>query len=436
MKRHRSNQVPTVQSLLTVAIALWLLGCGGPKPAPETKPPASPTVSSTPTTHTTPPSDKPLPEQAVAPAAPSAVAAKSAAAAVQKVLQALESGNLAEAYDFLPPDYQSDVDGLLHEFADRMDPEVWARLIETCRKSLEVLKSRKNEILALDLFRDREESEPYRKHWDSSVQLLGTLLDSDVAELPKLKQITVRSLLSGKASPAPTLQQFDDLGLALGTNLTRQFAGVTVAPVRTAGAEQVVAIRGPRDEQPVEFSYIQHEGRWLPKSLVEHWDDGIKADRAWLEKLPERIKIIKPRLMEALSQTDEILDQLLAADNREQFEQAAGPAILSLATAWPNLQLMARQAVSGNTELPHASISINRELTEAELTRFVAAVLKPLQESGSDYTVLANDGRTVCRVMRISDVVLLQASLATHFKIPAASVQLDRDASRISIDLQ
>lgn len=436
MKRHRSNQVTAVQSVLTVAIALWLLGCGGAKPVPETKPPAPPIASSTSTGSSIQPSEKPSTAQVVAPSTPPAVDANSAAGAVQKVLQTLEAGNLAEAYDFLPPTYQSDVDALLHEFADRIDPEVWSRLIETCRKSLEVLKTRKQEILALDLFRDREESEPYRKHWDSSLQLLRTLVDSDAAELSKLKQISVRSLLPGKASPAPTLQQFDALGLALGTNLARQFAGVTVTPVRTEGAVQVVAIRGPNDEQPVEFSYIQHEGRWLPKSLVEHWNEGIKADRAWLDKLPERIKIIKPRLMEALSQTDEILDQLLAADNREQFEQAAGPAILSLATAWPNLQLMARQAVSGETELPHASISINRELTEAELTRFVAAVLKPLQESGSDYTVLANDGRTVCRVMRISDVVLLQASLATHFKIPAASVQLDRDASKINIDLQ
>lgn len=345
----------------------------------------------------------------------------------------MEAGNLAEAYDFLPPVYQADVDSLLHEFAEKMDADVWSSLIETSRKSIEVLKTKKDMILALDLIRDRPEAGAYRKHWDAAIHLLETLAQSDAADLKTLKQIKAESLLPGKASPI--LQQLDAIGMTLGANLARQFAGMTVTPVRSEGAVQIVAIRGPGDEMPTEFEYVQHDGRWLPKTIVEHWNEGIASDREWLAKLPERIKVVKPRLLDALSQANQVLDQLQAATNREEFERAAGPAILSLAMTWPGIQSMARQAMSGQTEAPAVTISINRELTDAELTKLVTEVLTPLRESGSDYTLLANDGRTLCRLVKITDSDALRARLESHFNVPADDVQLDRQTSTIKVEL-
>lgn len=421
-------RVPLSRIGLATLVTVWLTGCGGAVPPKKATDPveSKPLVDS-----------KPKPKSASEPAETKPagipkIEADSAAAAVMQTLKALETGNLADAYDFLPPAYQSDVDGLVHQFAERMDPEIWSRLVATSRKTIEVLKTKKDFILALDLFRDRPEAEPYRKSWDSSIQMLGTFANSDLGELPKLKQLSVKSLLPGKSgSSLPP----DAITLALGANLSRQFVGVTVTPIRSEATEHVVAIRGPRDEKPTEITYVQHQGRWLPKSLVEQWPDGIKADREWLDKLPERLKGIKPQVLDALNQTDEILNQLQAATNREQFEQAAGPAILSLATAWPNLQLLSRQIMIGQNELPRVTISINRELTDSELTKLVSAVLKPLRESGSDYTLLANDGRTVCRLMRVGDVESLQKSLTAHFNIPADDVTVDRESSTIKVEL-
>jgi hypothetical protein len=314
-----------------------------------------------------------------------------------------------------------------------MDAEVWTRLTATIRKCIDVLRARKDSVLALDLFRNRPEADLYRKHWDSTLTVLGTFAASDATNLAKLKQMSVRSLLEGKGTPG--LQDLDAIGRSLGASLATQFAGVTVTPVRTIGEEQVLAFKGPNDEKPIEVTYVKVDGRWLPKSLVEHWDEGIAADRAWLEKLPDRIKAVKPRLLDALSETDEVLDRLQAAENREQFEQAAGPAILMLAMAWPNLQALARQATSGTAELPQVTIVINRELTDADLGRLTATVLTPLRESGSDYTLLANNGQTICRVVRVNDLIALQASLATHFRIPAAKVEFRRDMSTLNVTL-
>lgn len=408
--------------LLTVCLACGL-GCGSTKPTPAThitdaEKGAEPPENST----ALPGTIKAIPT----------IDENSAAAAVLKTLKRLEAGNLAEAYDFLPPSYQADLDGLLHDFATAMDPELWSRMSGTARKAIKLLQTRKDLVLDLDLFRHRPEAEPYRQHWDSTLTLLAAFVEEGASDLTTLKKRTVRSLLPGESAAGLPLEM---IGKALGANLAQQFAGVTVTPVRTDGAEQVVAIRGPHDAKPTEFVYVQHDGQWLPKSLVEGWNDGIQEDQTWIARLPERLKAVKPRLLDALSDADEILDQLQTADNKQQFEQAAGPAILTLATAWPNLMSLYRQAVAGQQELPHISISINRELTERELSQLVAAVMKPLREAGSDYTLLANDGKTYCRLVRINDLARLRQDLATHFSIPLDDVQVDREEAALKIDL-
>lgn len=423
-----------VKSLAALGLVAFLSGCGSTAPAPAPAPQAQQGTTE-PSSSSEPTSVKPAPakEAPVKPEATVTIDDDSAAATVIKTLRALQAGNLGEAYDFLPPPYQGDIDELVHEFATQMDPEVWSRMLETSRKAVKFLALKKDSILALDLFRDRPDVEAWRKQWDSTTQLLATLANSDATNLSKLKQLQLRSLMPDDKSLA--LPQFKVIGLALGANLAHQFADVSVTPVRAEGDEQIVALRGPNDEQSTEISYVKHAGHWLPKALVEHWDAGIKSDREWLAKLPERIKVIKPQLLEALSQADEILDQLIAAENREQFEQAAGPAVLSLSTAWPKLQALTRQAMTGAAEPLEVTISINRELTDAELTKLVDAVLKPLGESGSDYTLLANDGRTICHLSKVGDVAPLKASLVAYFNIPADDVQVEPGSSVIKVEL-
>ena len=361
-----------------------------------------------------------------------AVDGDSAFASVKQTLAAIQRGDLAAAYDFLPPTYQSDVDGLVREFASQMDAEVWARLFGSLRKSIAVLRTKKTFILELDLFASRPEYEPLRKHWDESVSLLDQFATSGAADLESLKQARAKSLLPGDASNI--VRQLDAIGLGVGADLARQFADIKVEQVRAVGDEHVLSFQGPRDEQPIEIAYIKHDGRWLPKSLVAQWSAGIEADRAWLAKLPEQIKVAKPRVLESLTQADGLLDQLLAANNREEFQQAVGPAILSLALAWPRMQQLAQQSASGKVELPPVTILINRELSQSEQTKLIDAVVKPFQATGSDYTLLANDGRTLCRLTKVADVPLLRASLAKHFGLKPDGISFDQELLQLKVE--
>ena len=357
----------------------------------------------------------------------------SAFATVKQALAAIQRGDLASAYEFLPLGYQSDVDGLVHEFASKMDADVWSRLFGTLRKSVAVLRTKKAFILELDLFANRPEYEPMRKHWDEAVTLLDQFATSKLGDLETLKQASAKSLLPGDTSNV--VKHLDAIGLGVGADLARQFADIKVEQIKAAGDEHVLSFQGPRDEQPIEIVYVKHDGRWLPKSLVAQWSAGIEADRAWLAKLPEQIKLAKPRLLEALTQADGLLDQLLAANNRDEFQQTVGPAILSLALAWPRMQQLAQQSASGKVDPPPVTILINRELSEDEQTQLIDAVLKPLHAAGTDYTLLANDGKTTCRLTRLADVTSLRESLAKHFGLKPDEVAFDQEASQLKVDL-
>ena len=191
---------------LGLTALLW--GCGAKTPVPETKPvaPGVAPVSSA--------SGGARPETGALATSTQKVDSDSALAAVRKTLSAIERGDLAGAYDFLPPGYQSDVDGLVHEFATRMDAEVWTRLFGTLRKSVTVLRTKKAFILELDLFANRPEYEPMRKHWDEAVTLLDQFATSKLGDLETLKQSGAKSLLPGDASNV--VQHLDAIGLGVG----------------------------------------------------------------------------------------------------------------------------------------------------------------------------------------------------------------------------
>ncbi len=418
--------------LVLVGMMLALCGCGTTATKDEQKPNTnSVTNSGAAQTHT---ADSATPSVNHAVATQEAIDGDSAFATVKQTLAAIQRGDLAGAYEFLPPTYQSDVDGLVREFAANTDAEVWSRLFGTLRKSVAVLRTKKAFILELDLLANRPEYEPMRKHWDEAVSLLDQFATSTAGDLESLKQARAKSLLPGDASNI--VQHLDAIGLGVGADLARQFADIKVEQVRASGDEHVLSFQVPRDERPLEIIYIKHDGRWLPKSLVAQWSVGIEADRAWLAKLPEQIKVAKPRVLEALTQADGLLDQLLAANNREEFQQAVGPAILSLALAWPRMQQLAQQSASGKVELPPVTILVNRELSQSEQTKLIEAVVKPFQATGSDYTLLANDGRTLCRLTKVADVPLLRESLAKHFGLKVDEVAFDQEASQLTVNLE
>lgn len=427
------NELSRNTRWLGICIVLFAIGCGAnPLPSSNGK-----------TTVVEPVSDNPnptraaesvsIPDSEMEVTSADAINNDSALASVTRTLKAIEAGDLAAAYEFLPFSYQQDVDGLIHEFATTMDPTVWTTMFDILAKSAQVLGTKKEFLWSLDLFQDKSEWDPLKDHWDDCVAVLRQFATGPCSDITLLTQSTAKSLLS--ASGSSIVPMLDAMGLGISADLSRQFSGISVKQIRVSESEQVLGFDRANDEHPLEISYTKHHGHWLPTSLIEHWQTGITADRAWLATLPELITHSKPRILDILGNAEAILDQLLAAPNREEFQQAAGPAILSLALAWTQVEALSERPLLAASTGRRGTVTINRELSESELLKLVEQILRPLQASGNDYTLLANDGRTVCRLTSISNIEFLKMRFAEFFQIPVEGIQVDEATGAIKIEL-
>ena len=108
------------------AAVLFSGGCGGP----EQETPAVHSETATPTN-----------------SASALTSSETADVAVSTVFKGLWKNKPQVLWEFLPPSYQQDVNNLVHEFADKMDAELWSRSSRFSRRAATLLSTRKRFIL-------------------------------------------------------------------------------------------------------------------------------------------------------------------------------------------------------------------------------------------------------------------------------------------------
>src|SRR4051812_21410476 len=76
----------------------------------------------------------------------SAADAEEAGRAAQAFAAALDAGNLEAAWDALPASYRKDLTDLTHDFAGRMDPKLWVRLMAVAKNSGTLLDTKREDV--------------------------------------------------------------------------------------------------------------------------------------------------------------------------------------------------------------------------------------------------------------------------------------------------
>ena len=346
-----------------------------------------------------------------------------AEATFRQTLTAFQEGRLDDAFDFLPPTYQADVDQLLHSFAAKMDTDVWSRSFDLLAKIAKVLKSKKNLILEMDGVKRLPQIESIKPHWDTIAGGISDLTSGELADLQRLKQASVRQLIGSGG------------GLLRGFPLP-QFDDIQVNTVKSDAATTTLSYRETKTSEPKQVEFVLVEGKWLPKSIASGWSAAIADAQATLELIPERLASWKPVIIAQLDKVEGMIDQLQASRTKEEFGTAVAPLIFTMAYG----AQMAQQAILESTTAARTGNSvhcfINRELNEDELTRLRDVFMQFSGDGGSDadYEMIPNDGKTRCRFTMVSDAEGLAAVLAKHFD--KASVRLDLESRTIHIDFQ
>jgi hypothetical protein len=349
---------------------------------------------------------------------PPGKAADTADAAVRAVIEGLQRNHPEALWDFLPQGFQSDVNELVHDFANRMDPEIWLRGVEVVRKVGVVIKAQK----ALLSPAPGQPATLPRTDWDGVATLIHSLAQSELGDLDKLKRADARHILS--VTGVSLMKQWDLLSnVAAGERFSgqlSQLSQIRATLVSSSGDRAVVRIERP-DEDPVSTEFVRVEGKWIPRTLADGWIEAMGEARARLSLLgPDNMGEIKPRVMKLLSSVNEMLDQLAAARDASQFQAATLAGLAALHPLF--LELAGPGTETGSDEPPAErplpptariiTVIVRSKLTSAEQDALADRLKRTLAtEERLFLEVTADDETTSIKLGPVDDIEALAKEL-------------------------
>ncbi len=282
---------------------------------------------------------------------------QSAEETVKVALQGLQNNNPGVAWQLMPASWQKDVNSLVHEFADRMDEEVWNQSFATLQRTTALLKNKKEAIIQL-IAQSQSENPDFdqaavARDYDGTVALLDTLFKSDLASLEKMKTLDTGKLI--QQTGGDLMSQMQKLSkLAPGDPFENEFKqnlkDVKIKVISQEADREVLELTYPVTERSTttvvdpddpskavetestteentetkEVVFVKVEDKWVPEDMARDWDKSITEARAELENLtPEAIEGFKPQAMAVLQQVNVGLGSLEMTETPEEFAGTA-----------------------------------------------------------------------------------------------------------------
>lgn len=250
-----------------------------------------------------------------------------------RVSEALEDGRPELLWELLPERYVSGVDGLVHTFAQRMDPEVWKRGVDVIGKVGRVLSEKRDLLLGhpmLAMVTMGSDPKQTRARLGAVGDVLEALSEGDAATLEGLARIDVRKFLSSTLTPLfeqidPELLRQQALpALASGGLdwMTREFTTTT----ERHGDDRATVTIQCADGRTERFDMVEVDGKWFLAASFEAWEESLATARQAIEAFvitPEQ----KQQVLALLKGIDSVLEGLLDADTQEEFTAAGSQAM-------------------------------------------------------------------------------------------------------------
>jgi hypothetical protein len=313
------------------------------------------------------------------PGAPAKVASPPAAtpdAAVRAVLEGIERKELTALWQFLPASYQRDLQTLVRQTGERMDPEVWDRSMAVVRHAAQVMKS-KEKWLQTPAANEPPVTGPAAQmgpvNYSQLAQLLELLADSELGRTETLKTLDLGAW-TGKVG-RPLLEQISVFARRMPADpLARTLTGLQDLKFRSRDVKDdsaTVEIVMP-NESPVEVPYVKIDGKWIPVDLANGWIEGLGQAQARLAVVlaPDNLATLKPQLLTGLNVMDDWLKRLEEAPSKEAFDFAWSQGMQnvitvasSLAPSQPVDDSMGETDPAAETAISVVKIVVRGELT-------------------------------------------------------------------------
>ena len=251
-------------------------------------------------------------------------------AAAQAVLDGLKASKPAAFWDILASDQQVAINTAVHQLADAMDPDVWDRTVRNVKKLVHVLETKRDFVLDSPLWRTRNNLKPadVKARWGPTVEILKTIVESELVDLQKLKKFDARAFLEGTGTAL--YAQTHELFRSMKDDPLKRFEEmhVSVKDVEERSATAVLHSPDPK-AKPIEIVMDFSDGKWIAPqlSLVAHYV---------LKKVPSYLLLFKTygladwkdQYVTDMDRLEKALDQLEAAKTSDDFQAVVGREIL------------------------------------------------------------------------------------------------------------
>ncbi|MFH1301945.1 MAG: hypothetical protein ABIK07_12870 [Planctomycetota bacterium] len=359
-------------------------------------------------------------EQGGQKAAEAAEAAKTLdpAESMMVMIKGINNQQMEAVWNFLPASYQTDVNGLVHEFSTKMDPEIYDGTFQTGQRIAKLLKDKKEYILKNQTIQGLPvPQEKIAQYWEPTCGILTAIFNSDLSSLDKLKSFDGGKFLSSTGNQlAKNVVSFSDLiptkeGEPSFSDKLKQ---TKVTVVSTEGDTATIKIEAP-GEAPKEEQMVRIEEKWIPKNLADNWKSKMEnAHKQLAELTPEKVTAQKEQTLAGLAKVNGVLEQLEKAENEEQFNKTLNPIVAPVAMFAPMLMMQMSQSMMGAPAGPSLgdetpvdpnsviTIVIAKKLTNEEQDPIIEQILLSADDSDQIRIAPIAEGETT--IFRISPV--------------------------------
>jgi len=253
-------------------------------------------------------------------------------AMVLAVASAVTERRPERAWDTLPPSYQEDVNDLVHRVGQALDPDVYDKTFVVLGKLVDVLDQKRDLLLGnpmIGMFFQQTAMQPdeFRESWDAGVAFLTRLVETDIRSVEGLRELDVGGFLAGdvrrilESIPRDTYEASPEFAKLrdVRTEILSRTEDTARVRIRIPGE--------PEEEEEM----VRVEGRWVPKSLAESWEERMSEMR---ELVAEPMDLaLERQALAVLGTMEASLDDLLEARTPSDFHEAVAAAFAKVMQA-------------------------------------------------------------------------------------------------------
>ena len=251
--------------------------------------------------------------------------AKTPDAVVMQVAKAVENNQPQAVFKALPASYQSDINSVIADATKKIDSEIWNEVQTLLKQVLKISKAKKSLILETRMLASNPKKKELSASWDQGIEMFETVINSDFADINKLRKGDVASLLAG--SGAKIMKQVkaanvDNSDYKEMKESLDKLKSIKASVESQDGDTAKVKIEADGETSET-VDFVRIEGKWIPKDMADSFAAKITEARAKIAKIDftsEEGKAAKAKIMQQIGMAKTMIVQAEAAKTSAELE--------------------------------------------------------------------------------------------------------------------